>query len=294
MTESMSRVARRRMLVSFAHPDDEAFGMGGAIARYADAGVEVHLICATNGEAGEVAPEFLGGAGSVAEVRLAELACAAEKLGIHQVHTFGYRDSGMMGTPDNDHPDCLWRADPEEVAGRVVAIIRRARPQVVVTFDPNGGYGHPDHIAIHRATRRAFHEAGDADRYPEQIADGLGPFQPDKLYYTVFPRGLIRAGVWLARLMGQDPRRMGKNGDLDFQAVLDAALPTHARLDLRRYYDAWQEASACHASQAGPQQLFPLPRVVACRLFGWQTFHRAWPEADGRSVRERDLFEGLA
>lgn len=283
-----------RLLVSYAHPDDESFGLGGTIARYAQAGVEVHLICATNGDAGTVPPEYLDGFGSIAERRLFELECAAERLGIRQVYPFGYRDSGMMGSPDNGHPDCLWQADPDEVAAKIVEVIRRVRPQVVVTFDPNGGYGHPDHIAMHRATVRAFHEAGDAEKYPDQFADGLTPHQPQKLYYTVFPRALIRLAIWQMRLAGKDPRRMGRNGDLDFVAVLEATPPTHARLDLRRFYDEWQRANDCHASQSSPRQLVRLPRFLERQVFGWQSFYRAWPETNGGAPLERDLFEGVS
>ncbi len=285
--------ADQRMLISFAHPDDETFGLGATIGYYVDAGVDVHLICASYGEVGEVDHEYMDGFNSVAEVRLHELACAVQMLGICQVYTFGYRDSGMIGTPENDHPDSLWQADQNEVACRVVEVIRTVRPQVIITFDPYGGYGHPDHIAIHRATVQAFHEAGDPQKYTEQIADGLEPFQPDKLYYSVFPRALVRVGVFLARIMGQDPRRLGRNKDLDLQAVLDAALPIHVRLDSRRYYDLWQEASACHASQAGPRGLVPLPRPIARRFFGWQSFYRAYPAANGGGVQESDLFAGV-
>ena len=289
----MSSQESRRLLISFAHPDDETFGMGAAIAHYVGRGVQVDLICATNGEAGDVAPEFMRDFGSVAEVRLAELACAAEKLGLHEVVTFGYRDSGMMGTPDNDHPDALWQADPDILTGQVVEVIRRVRPQVVVTFDPYGGYGHPDHIAIHRATVAAFHAAGDPACYPDQLAAGLEPYQPQKLYYNTIPLIMIRLGVWMVRLTGGDPRRMGRNKDMDLQAVLDAALPVTTRLDLAACYDLWMDASACHASQQGPGSQIPLPRVLARRLFGRQTFFRAWPEMNGKTPREHDLFEGV-
>lgn len=286
--------AQQRLLISFAHPDDETFGLGSAIAYYVEQGVQVDLICATNGEAGDVAPEYMRGFDSIAEVRLAELACAAEKLGINEIFSFGYRDSGMMGTVQNDHPDSLWQAPEDELVGRVVEVIRRVRPQVIVTFDPYGGYGHPDHIAIHRATLAAFHAAGDAARYPEQLAEGLSPFQPQKLYYSVFPRLMIRLAVTAMRLTGRDPRKMGRNNDLDLQAVLDATLPITTRVDLAQYYDIWMDASACHASQQGGGANVPLPRFIARQLFGRQTFFRAYPEVNGSGTGERDLFADVA
>jgi LmbE family N-acetylglucosaminyl deacetylase len=294
MTElAVQQGTGRRILLSQAHPDDETFGLGAAIARYVAEGVDISLICATNGEQGDVAPEYMDGHESIADVRLAELACATQYLGIQDVVTFGYRDSGMMGTPENEHPDSLWQADLDVLAGQVVEVIRRVRPQVVITFDPYGGYGHPDHIAIHKATVQAFHAAGDPEQYPDQVAAGLAPYQPQKLYYTAFPRIFVRLGVAMARLTGKDPRRMGRNNDLDMVAIIEATLPTHARLDLRGYYDAWMEASACHASQQGPGGFLPLPRMVLRQLFGWQSFYRAWPEVNGQRGVERDLFDGV-
>ena len=297
MSESSSvnlqPAASHRLLISCAHPDDESFGLGGAIARYVQSGVEVRLICATNGESGSVDPQYLEGFASIAERRLYELDCAASRLGIAAVDKFGYRDSGMMGSPDNDHPDSLWQADQEEVAGRVVRVIRDFCPQVIITFDAFGGYGHPDHQAIHRATVRAFHDAADAAKYPEHLANGLTTYQPQKLYFVAFPRAMIRLNIWQARLRGQDPRHVGKNKDMDLLAIMDKTLPVHARLDLRRYYDDWQQANACHASQFSPRQPWFLPKFVMRRIFGWQNFYRAWPEVNGHVPLEHDLFEGV-
>ncbi len=290
---SPSSSTERRLLAVFAHPDDETFGLGATLLRYARQGVGTYLICATNGEMGDVPPELLRGFASVAELRLYELACAAEKLGIRRVITLGYRDSGMMGSAANDHPNSLWQADRTALVGQIVRVIREVRPQVVVTFDPYGGYGHPDHIAIHQATVSAFHEAGEGDRYPEQIAQGLAPYRPAKLYYMLIPRSMIRLAVILTRLIGRDPRRMGRNRDLDMQAILDAALPIHTRIDVRAAYDASLEAYACHASQQGHGLGLPLPRVVVRQILGWQTFHRAWPEVSNGRTLERDLFAGL-
>ena len=109
----------KRLLISFAHPDDESFGIGPLLARYAADGVEMTLICATNGDAGTVEPDHLNGYSSVASLRLAELECASQVLGFKDVITFGYRDSGMMGTPDNQHPDSLWQAPIDRLTGRL-------------------------------------------------------------------------------------------------------------------------------------------------------------------------------
>src|SRR3990172_10089795 len=179
----------KRLLAVLAHPDDETFGTGGTLALYARLGVEVHLVCATAGEVGEAPPDLKGFA-SVGEMRKSELRCAAQTLGLTQVHFLGYRDSGMPGSPDNLHPQALAAAPLEKVAREVAALIRRIRPQVVITFDPIGGYRHPDHIAIHNATVLAFEAAGDAARFPAS----LPAYRPARLYFHTFQRPWLRPG----------------------------------------------------------------------------------------------------
>lgn len=284
----------RRMLISFAHPDDESFGMGGAIAMYAQRGVEVTLICSTNGDVGSVDPEFMQGFDTVGELRLHELRCAAETLGIKEVVTFGYRDSGMMGSPDNAHPNALWQADEDVVTEKIVRVIRRVQPHVVVTFDAYGGYGHPDHIYMHRATTRAFHAAGDPAQFPAQLAEGLQPYRPGKLYYNVFPLWALRLRLVTLRLQGEDPRRLGKNKDLDFIAVLEHRQPTHARIKVSsQYRNAGDTAAGCHASQLNPRLNNTWFDRLSRVIFRHQDFSRAWPEANSHTPREHDLFEVL-
>jgi LmbE family N-acetylglucosaminyl deacetylase len=169
---------KKVLLAVLAHPDDETFGMGGTLAYYAEQGVEVHLVCATRGEVGEVEPGMLEGYQSIGELRENELRCAARHLGLAGVHFLDFRDSGMAGSPENHHPQALAAADLDAVAEKVVYYMRTLKPQVVVTFDPIGGYMHPDHIAIQRATVRAFH-AG-----VRRIYSGAGgSWQPQKLYF---------------------------------------------------------------------------------------------------------------
>ena len=229
------------LLVVLAHPDDESFGTGGTIAYYAQRGVEVHLVCATRGEAGEVAPEYLQGFSSIADLRVSELRCAAGILGLKGVHFLDYRDSGMPGSADNAHPQALVNAPLEEVASKVARLVRRLQPQVLVTFDPIGGYRHPDHIAIHKAAVRAFEMAGDPG-----FEDELPFYQPQKLYYHLFPKGMMRWAVRLLPLFGKDPRRFGKNGDIDILSIVEEGeFPVHARIDYREVDEQRQAASAC-------------------------------------------------
>lgn len=284
--------AKRRLLIAYAHPDDESFGLGGLISKSVAEGVEVYLICATDGDVGTVAPEHLEGYASIRELRLAELDRAAQLLGLTEVYKFHYKDSGMMNSPDNDHPDCLWhvwQTRPQEVTRRVVEVIREVRPQVVMTFNKYGGYGHPDHIAIQRATTEAFRLAGD----PAYTTGDQPPYQPQKLYYTNIPRWSVQLGIWLLRLRGQDPRRVGRNKDIDIQAILDHCEPIHTRVDIRDYYEAWDAASACHVSQGGGGGFRVFPKWTRRFLAPYQGFTRVHPAPARDRVDEYSLFDGV-
>jgi len=240
---SSSKPSGRRLLAVFAHPDDESFGPGGTLALYARRGDEVHLICATRGEVGEAPPD-LNGFASVGEMREDELRRAASVLGLKAVRFLGYRDSGMPGSPDNHHPQALTAASLNEVAQPVAGYIREIRPQVVITFDPIGGYRHPDHIAIHRATVEAFRMAGD----PSWDINSLPPYSPQKLYYSTFSRRFLRGIVRLLPLLGQDPHRFGKNKDIDLASLAESDFPIHATISIREVMRLKEQASACHAS----------------------------------------------
>ncbi|MBI1257099.1 MAG: GlcNAc-PI de-N-acetylase [Chloroflexi bacterium] len=279
--------SNRRLLISYAHPDDESFGLGGLITKYVREGVEVSLICATNGERGTVKEEFLQGYDSIAALRLAELDCAVEKLGFKHVVKLGYMDSGMMGSETSNDPACLWQAKEEEVTRRVVEVIRDLKPQVIITFNRYGGYGHPDHIAIQRATTNAFPLASDAS-----YETGQAPYAPQKLYYSSISARQIRLGVMLARLRGQDPRHLGRNKDFDLVAILDHIEPSHTAIDIRDYFDAWDAASACHASQLGGGGL-RVPKWTRRWLSPYQSFTRIYPAPPHDGIDEHDFFENV-
>lgn len=280
---------KKVLLAVLAHPDDESFGMGGTLALYAQNGTEVHLICATRGEMGEVEPHYLTRFGSVSELREAELRCAAETLGLKEVYFLGYRDSGMAGSPANEHPEALAAAPLEKVAADITRLIRQLRPQVVLTFDPIGGYRHPDHIKVHQATALAFYHAGDTDYSP----DGLPAFQPKKLYYHTFSRGFLRAMVRLMPLFGKDPRRWGRNGDINLAELANVKFPVHARIDFSRVKEKRRAAAICHDSQGGRAMSTGL-MGLAMRLGGQrETFMRAYPPPKPGTY-ERDLFQGIS
>jgi len=177
------------LLLVHAHPDDESFSTGGLIARSITEGRRVDLVTCTGGEEGEIHDPDLDpdeARPRLREIRREELECSVRVLGQGRLnlHLLGYRDSGMMGTPSNERADVFWRADLDEATGRLVRIVREARPAVMVSYDSNGNYGHPDHINAHRIAAAAWDAAADASRFPD-----LGrPHAVAKLYETAFNR----------------------------------------------------------------------------------------------------------
>jgi LmbE family N-acetylglucosaminyl deacetylase len=279
----------KTLLAVLAHPDDESFGLGGTLALYAQRGCDTYLVCATKGEAGSADPEFMQGFSSTAEMREAELRCAAQHLGIKGVYFLGYRDSGMPGMEANKHPSAQINAPIDEVAGRVVKYIRGLKPDVVLTFDPIGGYKHPDHIHIHKATTLAFEKAGDASFHPES---GL-PFKPKALYYQIFPRWFLKAMTRIMPLFGKDPRKWGRNGDINLKDLADVDFPLHVRLDIRPVAEIKREAGACHASQGGAGMRRGLMGFMT-KVFGEsEDYMQIHPPVNGNHRRKRDLFEGI-
>ncbi len=280
----------KTILAVLAHPDDETFGMGGTIAHYVSKGYDFYYVCATRGEVGAADPEFMQGFKDAAEMRTTELMRAAKILGLKEVFFLGYRDSGMPGSEPNKHPDAQINHPIDEVAGRVVKYIRELKPEVVVTFDPIGGYRHPDHIHIHQATKLAFEKANDASFHPE-----AGPaFEPRALYYHVFPRWFLKWAVRLMPLFGKDPRKWGRNGDIDMtQLIVD--FPVHVRLYVRPFDEIKRQASAQHASQGGGGNMsrWSLFGIINRLFGGYDTYMRAYPPVAERFTVQHDLFDGI-
>lgn len=288
------RAADHRLLVIYAHPDDESFGNAGTIARYSAAGAEVHYACATRGERGTVKPEMLAGYADIAELRTAELLAAAKAMAMDSVHFLGYCDSGMENTADNQNPDCLVQANPERVAGQLVALIRALRPQVIITFPPYGGYGHPDHIAIHHAALAAWEAAADAKRFPEQQAAGLAPWQPQKLYFSTFGVGMLKLALLGMRLLRKDPRKVGANNDIDLVKVAENVTPITAEVPVGAHLAARDKAWLAHRSQLGGMGLMMrLPIWLRRLLPNKEAFTRVQPPLGAGAARERDLFSGV-
>lgn len=276
----------KTILAVLAHPDDETFGLGGTLALYAQRGYNAYYLCATRGEVGAADEEFMQGFQDTAEMRTDELRRAAKILGLKDVFYLGYRDSGMPGSEDNQHPNAQINHPVEEVAGRVVKYIRELKPDVVVTFDSIGGYKHPDHIHIHNATVLAFEKADDASFHPEAGS----PFKPSALYFQVFPKGLLKWGVRLMPLFGKDPRKFGRNGDIDLTDLI-VDFPVHVKLNITPVASIKREASEQHASQGGRQMRRGWMGFFT-RLFGErEEYMQAYPPVIGRFRVKRDLFD---
>jgi LmbE family N-acetylglucosaminyl deacetylase len=276
----------------FAHPDDESFGIGGTLACYGnDPQVRVVLICATRGEAGEISDPRLATAEELGAVREQELRCACRTLGLDALHFLDYRDSGMAGTPENQDPRALAAADFDQAVSKIVAHIRRERPDVLVTFDEMGGYGHPDHVAIHHFAKAAFAAAADPGQYPEQIEAGLEPHQAKKLYFTAIPRRFFLAVAAKMEEMGLEiPERYLKR----LEGPL--GLPDEACTTDIFVQDCWetkQAAIQCHATQLNPDSIFAmLPPDVMRDLQAWECFQLA-ESTVGDDGDSHDLLTGL-
>ena len=274
------------LLAVFAHPDDEAFGTGGALAHYARQGIETHLVCATRGEVGEISDPSLATPETLGEVRAGELRCAAETMGVCELIFLDYRDSGMVGTAENDDPRAFINAPAEEVVERLVGIIRRLRPEVVTTFEPYGGYGHPDHIAIHNHTVAAFHAAADPQQYPGQGE----AWQARRLFYTAIPRSFFLEMRQQMAVLGMDTSDLER---FDDPRVGWPDEQTHVRLDVSGTVNAKWEALNCHRTQFGPGNLFRrLPQEQTLRLMSTECFALAWPEPQP-GLRLDSLFSEL-
>lgn len=287
--DQRERRAGGGLLLVHAHPDDECFSTGGLIARTIAEGRRVDLVTCTGGEEGEIHDPDLDQEEArprLRDIRRGELECSVRALGSGnlRLHLLGYRDSGMMGTPSNERADVFWRADLEEAAGRLVRIVREARPEVMVSYDENGNYGHPDHINAHRIAVSAFEAAADGHRYPEAGQ----PHAVERFYETAFNReaflGLMlelsRRGIALPWDMGGALTKandaLGAMGLTDFDTtdmsvlrrVADAlatamaeetdpeqgsfGMPDaelHARIDVSDFLDQKRRAMDCHRTQ---------------------------------------------
>ena len=278
----------KKILAIQAHPDDESFGMGGTLALYAKLGVEITLVTATGGENGPVPEAYKQSGQSVKEIRTEELDCAVKALGLTRLIRLGYQDSGMQGWDANRDPLAFMNQPKEEVSNRILQIMREVLPQVVLTHNAKGDYGHPDHRWVHETSVAAF------KAYQAQVESTNGASKGLVLYSHLIPKGMIKSAILYYRLVGKDPRHFGENGDVDLVALYEQDFPLHVLIKYASVRDVKQQASACHASQGGGalstgfeafiQKLIDRPR---------DSFTQVLPEALPNQPVKADLFEGI-
>jgi N-acetyl-1-D-myo-inositol-2-amino-2-deoxy-alpha-D-glucopyranoside deacetylase len=293
----------RRLLLLHAHPDDESIDTGATAAKYAAEGARVTLVTCTLGELGEVIPADLAHLAAdkedrLGEYRIGELAAACEALGVTDHRFLGgpgrWRDSGMMGLASNDAPGSFWQADLDEAAGELAVIIREVRPQVIVTYDSNGCYGHPDHIKAHRVTRHARElAAGPAIRLDGSAA----PWRAAKFYATAMPRSALAEAIKLSTAgVSAAPSgftEVSCTDELPF-GVPDEQVTTE--VDGTSYLGAKMAAMRAHATQiAVDSPFYALSNNVGQRVMGHEHYTLLAGErgAPGARGREDDLFAGL-
>jgi LmbE family N-acetylglucosaminyl deacetylase len=265
------------LMAVHAHPDDEAIGTGGILARYAEEGVQTVLVTCTNGELGDapggLKPDNPGHDEQVVvPLRLAELEASCQVLGVSHLELLGYHDSGMDGWPQNDAPGSFWRTPVAEPAARLADLMRQYRPQVVVTYDENGFYGHPDHIQANRITHAAIEECGI----------------PAKLYYTAIPRSAMKGfREVLAEAGIEGPEEVEENPNFGTPDELIAATIDVSGVTGRKY-----ASLAAHASQSDNIFFLEMGEEMFSRLMGAEYFVRAL-DTTNAPVPEDDLFAGL-
>jgi mycothiol conjugate amidase Mca len=285
-------MAQRTLVAVHAHPDDECISTGGILARYAAEGVRTILVTCTDGAVGEISDPALATPENLAEVRSGELDESVRILNVSRLAKLGYRDSGMAGTSDNLHPASFHQANFDEALERVVRVVREERPEIIVTYDERGGYGHPDHIRAHQVAVAAFDAAGDASRFPD-----AGPaWAPLKLYYSVVPRSAFFRFAERLRAEGIEVpfRRRTEEAESAGEdppfGVADERVTT--TIDVSGYVEAKRASLEAHRTQMGPEQFFMrLSPALFAEVFGRETFERVVGPGE---LPETDLFAGVA
>jgi mycothiol S-conjugate amidase len=282
---------QRTLLAIHAHPDDESSKGAGTMARYAEEGVRVVLVCATDGAEGEILNPRMDKPGikeRMVELRKAELETACDLLGVAQIYHLGYRDSGMPESEANKHPDAFWNADPEEAVGQLVEIIRREKPQVVLSYDESRGYEHPDHVRVYQWGQRAFDEAGDPSKHV-----GRGePWSPSKLYYfAAFSKKRLEILHEAAVAEGVESPFGGWLENWETMGFEDPRID--AQVDVGDYVEVRSKALLAHATQIDPDSFwFAIPDDIVRKFYPWEDYTLVSSTAE-TTTPESDLFAGL-
>ena len=250
--------------------------MTGTLSAYLEAGHKVTLVCATRGEVGEISDPALATPDTLGWVRELELRSSMAQLGLHDVRLLPFRDSGMEGTPENEDPRCLHQQPADVVVGHLVTIMRDVQPDIVFTWDPSGGYGHPDHIASHLHTVAAFDACGDAAAFPESGP----PWTPKRLYWGA--RTMKRfATMWFEmESRGLLPEPLEPDRRARLEEGLKAPDPvTSLIVDTSRFIERKRAAASMHRSQFGENSMFArIPEDMQRDFYGQERFFQARPE----------------
>ena len=282
----------KRLLLVHAHPDDETINNGVTMAKYAADGINVTLVTCTRGEEGEVLVDSLLNLASskddkLGEHREVELKNAMDELGIKDFRFLGapnkkWRDSGMMGTPQNDRKDVFWQADLDEVANELVKIILETKPQVLITYDEFGGYGHPDHIKAHQIAMRAAEIASQQD------------WQVSKIYWNTTPRSVIQMGIDKMKEVGSEFFGAENADDLPFAKPDELVTSVVKAPEYVPHKLAAMKAHATQISVDGP--FFALSNNLGLSVWGDEYYTLVKGEISGpfdENGRELDLFAGV-
>jgi LmbE family N-acetylglucosaminyl deacetylase len=274
------------LMTVHAHPDDESIGTGGIIAKYSREGIKTVLVHCTRGEMGDVQdPEFVPPEPgmTMADIRMHELKAAISILGIHSTHDLGYRDSGMAGHPENQNPTVFARANIDEASLKLAHIIREEKPHVVVTYDENGVYGHPDHIMANVITAKSFFMAGN----PEIRTPGnLPPWSPIKLYYLAIP--MERIQKIRSTEKDQDPSKLPPTTLIGTPEDQITSI-----IDVSNVLDVKFNAIFIHKSQIGPASFFRKMSEEQIRIMFAKEYFVCKHGCRISDRKETDLFEGL-
>jgi N-acetyl-1-D-myo-inositol-2-amino-2-deoxy-alpha-D-glucopyranoside deacetylase len=280
-----------RLMSVHAHADDESITMGGLLATCHDRGIRTANVCCTDGKLATIVAEDMPEETTrphLAEIRRDELRAACAILGVDEVHFLDYGDSGMWGADTNQLPDAFWKADIDEAVGRVVALIRRFSPHVVVTYDGIGGYGHPDHIQTHRVTLLAVEASHMRTLYPEAGE----PWRVQKLYYTSIPLSFLRRAADVAKAAGMPPPFGVENPeDLPFVTPDEWITTT---VDIRAAVHRKRQALVAHHSQIAPDwPMLAISEEVTIEHFATEAYQLVISRVP-ISLPETDLFAGIA
>ncbi len=269
----------RKLLTFMAHPDDEAYGIGGTLAKYAAEGVEIHIATVTDGSAGTPVEGFKMRGKTITQVRKVEMQNAAKILGA-KLHWMGYRDSGMQGDVRNSDPKALINQDTKKIQNEFLSLIKKINPDVVITHDITGGYFHPDHIFISKVVTDVVRSIKSETR--------------PALYHHIIPKWWVLLYTTTMRLQGKDPTKWGHNKDLDLTKAGVGRDQINACIDVWKYWEVKQKASAAHVSQGGDGNiLFTIPKVFQRLIVSKECYMRIYPEVENKKMMKELLLKQL-